>query len=319
MSTGSDDEATVRSINLSVNDAVENVTLVVAVADSKPDAVNRVSPQRRVYAYVEIENNINESVVQNATITFVVSRRWLDSNRVDRDTVELMRFRNGGWVGLDTSFVRERGDDVTFSAVTPGFSVFAITGIKSTSSFRSSSRGGSSGAAYIPAASTFPWLFVDRQAVNAVQRLSPDAPFVFSTSERNVVVTSVAIAVNTETRNAVLVAASLRSKPSSISASPEGAVYRYIGVATDNINKAFIDSITTTFAVSKEWMNANNAGNSNIALFAYDNASSSWLNAGVRTVNETAENVLFEAETRGSEIFAIVSRRRESSRNPRRA
>ena len=214
----------------------------------------------------------------------------------------------------------ETSTHVTYSADTSGFSFFAITGARpissSSGSSGSSGRGSGGGSAYIPAASTFPWLFVDRQAVNVVQLLSPGEPFVFSTSERDVVVTSVALEVNTEVRNAVLVAASLRSRPSSISASPEGTVYRYVGVATDNVNKAFIDGITTTFVVSKEWMSANNAGNSNIALFAYDNASSSWVNAGVRTVNETAESVLFEAETRGSEIFAIVSRGEKAAETP---
>ena len=313
---GSDEDATVQSINLSANETVNNVTVVVAVADSKPDLVGRNVPSsKRVYAYVEIENNINESDFQiNATITFTVSRSWLDSNRIDRDTVELLRFSNGRWMTLETSFVSQTGDVVTFSAVTPGFSVFAITGVRSSSS-SGGSGGGSSGSGgsgsgsstYIPAASTFPWLFVDRQAVNVVSSLSPDSPFVFNTSGRNVVITSVTVKVNTGVRNAALVAASLRSRPSSISAAPEGTVYRYVGVGTDNVNKAFIDGITTTFAVSKEWMTANNADSGNIALFAYDSASSSWVNKGARMTNETAESVLFEADTRGSEIFAIVS------------
>ena len=300
----------VQSVNLNLSDNVSSSRLVMRVLNSRPESTRKVPSHFKVYRYFEVTDNVSESLVEDAAVTFTVPMSWLSSNRIDRDAVELLRFSNGRWVELDTGFVIETVDDVTYSANTSGFSFFAIAGVSSSSSSGSSSGGGSgrsSGSAYIPAASTFPWLFVDRQAVNIVQILSPDAPFVFDTSERGVVVTSVALDVNTETRNAVLVAASLKSRPSSISASPEGAVYRYVGVATDNVNKAFIDGITTTFAVSKEWMSANNAGSENVVLLAYDNASSSWIDLGTRMAKETDDSVLFEADTRGSEIFAIVS------------
>ena len=297
----------VQNVSLSLSSNVSGSRLAMRVLDSRPESTRRVSSSVEVYRYFEISDDVNESLVEGASITFTVPKSWLNSNRIDRNAVTLMRFGGGRWVELNTSFVNETSDEAFFSAESPGFSFFAITGIRSVSSSRSSGGGRRGGSAYIPAASTFPWLFVDQQAVNVVQSLSPDEPFVFDTSERGVVVTSVALDVNTEALNAVLVAASLKSRPSSTSAAPEGTVYRYVGVATDNVNKAFIDGVTTTFAVSKEWMSSNNAGSENIVLFAYDNASSSWVNAGARMTNETDESVLFEAGTRGSEIFAIVS------------
>ena len=298
----------VQSVNLNLSDNASSSRLVMGVLNSRPESTRTVPSHFKVYRYFEVTDNVSESLVEGASITFTVPMSWLSSNRIDRDAVELLRFSNGRWVELDAGFVIETVDDVTYSANTSGFSFFAITGVSSSSSSGSSGgRGSRGGSAYIPAASTFPWLFVDRQAVNIAQILSPDKPFVFDTSKQGIVVTSVALDVNTETRNAVLVAASLKSRPSSISADPEGTVYRYVGVATDNVNKAFIDGITTTFAVSKEWMSANNAGNENVALFAYDNASASWINVGTRMKSETDDSVLFEADTRGSEIFAIVS------------
>ena len=307
MSSDEEMNNVLRNVTLNVNGSASDLRMVVSVMGSEPPTRMNSSPPSRLEVYNYLEINLSESVIDNATIIFAIPTSWLTSNRVDKNNVVLMRLSGGRWENLETSVVSENVNEVTFSAVTPGFSFFAVAGTVTPRSSSSRGRSSGGGSVYIPAASTFPWLFVDRQAVNVVSSLSPDAPFVFSTSDRDVVVTSVAVKVNTETRNAVLVAASLRSRPSSISAAPEGTVYRYFGVATDNVNKAFIDGITTTFAVSKEWMSANNAGNSNIVLFAYDGASSSWVNAGARMTNETAESVLFEAETRGSEIFAIVS------------
>ena len=322
LNVSGDGNGTVRNVTLVLNESVGGVGLWTSVGYSKPDFVGSVSSStRRVYAYLEIEDNVSESAVQvNATITFAVPKAWLQSNSiyndsVYNDSVSLMRFSNDSWRVLSTRVVNESSTHVVFSASTSGFSIFAITGIgpppplpslPSPSESLPSSSGGGGGSVYVPAAGTFPWLFVDRQAVKAVPRLSPDESFVFSTGARDVVVTSVVVDVSAEVRNAVLVVASLRSRPSSISVVPEGVVYRYFGVVVDNVNEVFIEGVKTTFAVSKEWMGANSVGGGGIVLFAYDDVSSSWVDAGARMVGESDGSVLFEAETGGWEIFAIV-------------
>ena len=182
---------------------------------------------------------------------------------------------------------------------------------------RRSSQSGSRRQTYvdIPAA-TFPWLFVERSAVYSPLRISKDAPFVLNLSERGVTIASVKVAVNSDVPGPVLVAARFRSKPSAANGTPPGTLYEYVGVAADGLNPAFVDSIAVTFAVSREWMSGNGFGNENVGLFAYDKASSSWVDANAALAEETSTGALFSAEIKGAEIFAIVGRSRPQAPEP---
>ena len=85
-------DAVVRNVTLNVNQAVENVTVVAAVLESMPVS-QRLPSSRRTYAYLEIVDTVNESATESATVTFAVPQEWLRSNRVNKDTVLLLRVR----------------------------------------------------------------------------------------------------------------------------------------------------------------------------------------------------------------------------------
>ncbi|MFA6362049.1 thaumatin family protein [Methanoregula sp.] len=70
---------------------------------------------------------VPDGTITSGTITFVVSGTWLTANNVAPANVELMRYNDKQWNALPTTFVSQSGDNYYFSAVTPGFSYFAIT------------------------------------------------------------------------------------------------------------------------------------------------------------------------------------------------
>ena len=96
---------------------------------SKPRNTGEVSSSTRVYRWLEISDNIDDSLVRGADITFIVPKSWLDSNELNEDDVVLLRHDDGDWDELETDVVSENSDDVVFSAESPGFSFFAIAGI----------------------------------------------------------------------------------------------------------------------------------------------------------------------------------------------
>ncbi|MDD5474294.1 MAG: PGF-pre-PGF domain-containing protein [Candidatus Methanoperedens sp.] len=70
--------------------------------------------------------------MKEAIIKFKVESSWLTSNNLAGNEVVLMRWDGSKWNPLETS---EKGKDNTytiFEAKTPGFSSFAITGLKAT-------------------------------------------------------------------------------------------------------------------------------------------------------------------------------------------
>lgn len=81
-----------------------------------------------VAGYLQISPvGVPRGTITSGTITFVVSGAWLTANNIAPANVELMRYSNNQWNALPTTFVSQSGNNYYFSAVTPGFSYFAIT------------------------------------------------------------------------------------------------------------------------------------------------------------------------------------------------
>ncbi|MFY9201329.1 MAG: PGF-pre-PGF domain-containing protein [Methanosarcina flavescens] len=67
---------------------------------------------------------------ENARINFRVSKAWIADHRVRENTVNLYRYDKGLWNPLSTSLNGEDENYFYFTAETPGFSPFAISGIE---------------------------------------------------------------------------------------------------------------------------------------------------------------------------------------------
>ncbi len=86
-------------------------------------------PSGMAYAFLEIEVENTEGAQLEGRIECKVLKSWIADNNIDETTVTLCRYDEAeGWQVLTTSKTGEDADFVYFEAVTPGFSLFAITG-----------------------------------------------------------------------------------------------------------------------------------------------------------------------------------------------
>jgi PGF-pre-PGF domain-containing protein len=81
------------------------------------------------YQYVELTPARFEAIT-GANITFTVPAAWLAEHGFIPGEVVLYRYNGTAWETLPTWIVDNSGSTITFRATTPGFSLFAITGIE---------------------------------------------------------------------------------------------------------------------------------------------------------------------------------------------
>lgn len=89
-----------------------------------PDFRLQGSPAQ--YRNIEI-GWVNPTAISEATIGFSVTKAWLDENHIDPANVVMMRQHDLAWAELPTTFNRQEGDRYYYTAITPGFSYFAVT------------------------------------------------------------------------------------------------------------------------------------------------------------------------------------------------
>lgn len=91
------------------------------------------SPEGEVYNYLNIwvgngGYGSNENNLENAVICFKVEKSWAQDKNLDKSSITLKRYNNKKWNELPTSCIKEDDKYLYFTAKTPGFSPFAITG-----------------------------------------------------------------------------------------------------------------------------------------------------------------------------------------------
>ncbi|MDP2217330.1 MAG: PGF-pre-PGF domain-containing protein [Methanolobus sp.] len=84
-----------------------------------------------VYRNVNIwvgDDKFSNSNLQGAKVKFTVEKTWLAENSIDPASIKLLRYSDT-WSYLPTSIAGEDETFVHYTAFTPGFSVFAISGV----------------------------------------------------------------------------------------------------------------------------------------------------------------------------------------------
>ncbi|WP_284738429.1 Kelch repeat-containing protein [Methanoculleus oceani] len=81
------------------------------------------------YQYVDLVPARFEEIT-GANITFTVPAAWLEEHGFTPEEIVLYHYNGTAWEALPTWVVDAAGTTVTFRAATPGFSLFAITGIE---------------------------------------------------------------------------------------------------------------------------------------------------------------------------------------------
>lgn len=89
-------------------------------------------PEGEVYGYLNIwvgnAGYATEKNIENSVVCFKVERFWIDDKEIDQCSITLNRYGDKKWNKLPTILLREDDRYVYFTAETPGFSPFAITG-----------------------------------------------------------------------------------------------------------------------------------------------------------------------------------------------
>jgi len=118
-------KASVAEMGIGVVRGVENVAIYMESLEEP--AVQAPGPLVYSYFSVRIEN-LYDNDLASLTIKLEVLRSWLQQNNIDISRVRLWRYGANGWHELETQQVGEDALKIYFSASSPGFSVFAITG-----------------------------------------------------------------------------------------------------------------------------------------------------------------------------------------------
>ena len=89
-------------------------------------------PSDEVYKYLNIwvgnSGFATPSNIENSVISFKVEKAWIQDKKIDQSSITLNRYSDKKWNQLPASLSSEDNKYLYFTAKTPGFSPFAITG-----------------------------------------------------------------------------------------------------------------------------------------------------------------------------------------------
>jgi len=130
--TGFSTAVDVTAVDLEVKNTVNGVSIAVQKLTEKPTTLSTAPSGAAVYTYLRITvPTLTADNIKTANIEFAVPKSWLTANDIDKNTVALNRY-GVTWDKLTTSLTSEDASNVYYKAETPDFSIFAITGDKST-------------------------------------------------------------------------------------------------------------------------------------------------------------------------------------------
>ncbi|RLE39602.1 hypothetical protein DRJ17_00190 [Candidatus Woesearchaeota archaeon] len=114
----------ITGIKITAKEEITNLNLEVKALTNKPEHID--SAPNKVYKYLEISKDRNVNITNNE-IKFKVEKTWLTSNNISKNSVRLMHYTDS-WNELNTILSREDSHYAHYTAFTPSFSYFAITG-----------------------------------------------------------------------------------------------------------------------------------------------------------------------------------------------
>jgi PGF-pre-PGF domain-containing protein len=124
------EEIEITTITIDVVDTVQDVEITVTEVDVLPQADVEIglSSGETYQAFQITTVGVNDTNIEFATMDFKVDKAWLAAQGGIRNDIILFRKQESAnqWDPLQTSFSSEDDTYYYFSAVTPGFSMFAI-------------------------------------------------------------------------------------------------------------------------------------------------------------------------------------------------
>ncbi|MFH1630932.1 MAG: PGF-pre-PGF domain-containing protein [Candidatus Aenigmatarchaeota archaeon] len=123
----------ITDIRFNVTSTLTSVSLDVIDKQTQPASVSAISG-KKVYKWLEIQKTglTDSNLNGNVQIKFFVDNTWLTTNNVNENSIKLLRYNNGAWTELATTKNSKGATLTTYTALTPGFSYFAVAGTATT-------------------------------------------------------------------------------------------------------------------------------------------------------------------------------------------
>jgi PGF-pre-PGF domain-containing protein len=128
--------ADINSVKLTPSTDLEEVKVTVIKLKDKPEEIiDPPKENKTIYKYLDIKLSTNDTFIDEEEISslefnFKVEKSWIADNEIDKDTVKLIRYHDGVWQNLSTTLTSENETCISYIAVSPGFSTFAVVGSK---------------------------------------------------------------------------------------------------------------------------------------------------------------------------------------------
>lgn len=104
----------------------QNTSFDMNYHPSNGSNVPPVSQSGNTVGYFQVDHPQSDEAVGNVSFTFSVSKQKLEQRNLTANRVQLYRYHDSQWNGLETSVVSEGANSYRFEAVSPGLSTFAI-------------------------------------------------------------------------------------------------------------------------------------------------------------------------------------------------
>jgi len=127
----SNQETDIQGIEFDALEYSNDLMVKVQELKSLPTVVQS-APPGTVYKNLNIvvDMPFGEKSIENAQIHFRVNETWLENNSLNASWVVLYRYHGGQWNGLNTSLIAEDDSYAHYTALSSGFSFFAIVAQK---------------------------------------------------------------------------------------------------------------------------------------------------------------------------------------------
>jgi PGF-pre-PGF domain-containing protein len=119
------------SVSFDSKKTAGKTTTIVEMLKAKSTLVSGL-PSDEVYKFLNIwvgnSGFATEKNIENAVLCFKVEKSWIQDKKIDKSSITLNRYSDMTWSKLPTSLSSEDDKYLYFTAKTPGFSPFAISG-----------------------------------------------------------------------------------------------------------------------------------------------------------------------------------------------
>jgi PGF-pre-PGF domain-containing protein len=271
------------NLTLKAKDDINSGEFAVSAVGTLPQDVP--APGCQVYQLVHVLYPQPQDSIQEARITFSVPLSWLSEQGIAAKDVRLMRYHDGAWQQLPTTYLESRGGSAYFTATTPGFSYFAVGGTKPSSPVYPSSHSSGGTAAISAVSGSIPAgesksFSVSRTAFSTITVRAYDQieHFLFT----------------------VKVAKLPKDVPA-----PEGEVYEIEEITLYKTDPSAIEGTTIEFAVGAGWLKARGVSAGDVTLLRY--ANDRWNRLDTTFVEEKDGMAYYSAESPGFSFFAITA------------